>query len=230
MQIIVDMRKLMSALAVSLFATVAAADVPSTQATAPSPPDSVRITHGQPATSSLPPIDFDAVPDACKSIGRFTASPSPGVALSSRVSLANCIAQERMRPLSLIDCEKSVRDLEAAATPSLALLDDVIAANEPSWKIIALHAKGELLSSMSIRMLSTIPPAPAAANENAYALHDMRMSMLQNLIQPWIALSQDAFRQVERINRQQPTLAVNQTVRSAVLDSQRRIVPDLATR
>ncbi|MDB4957484.1 MAG: hypothetical protein JWO36_5053 [Myxococcales bacterium] len=212
-------------------ASAAPADAPvAARQTAPSPPDSTAITHGQPATSSLPAIDLDSLPDACKTLGQLAGSPSPTVALSSRVSLANCLAEERMRPLSLVDCEMSVRDLNEAATPSLELLDDVIAAAEPSWRIVALHAKGELLSSMSVRMLMTVPRPPAGAGDEAIALRDMRVTMLQSLLQPWLDLAQDAFKQVDRLARAQPELAKNQVVRSAVLDSQNKLVPGVATR
>jgi hypothetical protein len=220
------MRKLVM-FALLLFASTAyadraPADAPAT-AQQPAPPTNS-------ATQSLPAIDLDQVPLPCQGIAKLAGSPSPDVALSARVSLASCMVDIRLRQLSLIDCEKSVLDVQAAAAPSLQILDDVIAANEPAWKMIALHAKGDLLSNLSIRMLTTVPQPAAGASEDAWALHGMRVQMLIGLVQPWVDQSRDTFKEVDRLSKLSPELAKNQAVRSAVLDSRSRLAAGVATR
>lgn len=183
-----------------------------------------------PANRSVPAIDFEKVPDPCKPLARFLSAPSPDVALSGRITLATCMLEQRSRDLALVDSEKSVLDLEAAAKPSLDVLDDVIAADDAGWQVVALHAKGEMLQRLGDKMLATIAVPPPEANETTRELYSLRLTQLRPLIQPWFAQSQDAFRRVDRLAKANPSLANKKVVANAIADSQKRVAPETATR
>src|SRR5262245_60977514 len=70
------------------------------------------------------------VPDACADLAKLAASPSPNQALSAKIALAGCVADQKLKPLVLCDCEQSVQEVDAAAQPSLVILDEVFASGD----------------------------------------------------------------------------------------------------
>ncbi len=208
-----------------------AAPAPTTPArAAPSPAPAAPTPTWAPRSATpavnLPPIDIAALPESCRTIAKQASAVSLQTALSARVSLASCLADINLAPLALLDCQDSVLAVEAATAPSFELLDGVIAAGDLTAKLIAEHAKGELYTSMAIRMKSTIPAASDAAS---IALHDSRVSILDTLLAPWRDSANAAFEHVVAIAKANPELVKNPVVKTAVAASQQRIAAKVAT-
>ena len=175
-------------------------------------------------------IDVASAPPACRDSGTRVSSRDHNTALAAKVSFAICTASSSIAGLSLVDAEASVNDLDHATANAFALLDEVAAAGDPRWQIVALHAEGDLLAQMTHRMLDTVPPAGAGAPQSAVALHDSRLQLLQGHLTPWNERAHKAFAQVDQLARANPQLAKNQLVANAVADSRRRMTDGLATR
>jgi hypothetical protein len=167
-----------------------------------------------------PVVDVENAPPECRDAGKLAQSRDRGVVLSAKISFALCTANAALTPLQLVDAEASVNEVDRATSNSLALLAEVANAGDPKWAIVALHAAGDLLATMTKRMTDTVP-----ANSPA-ELRDMRTQMLQPHLQPWIERSQKAFSEVDRLAKANPQLAKNQVV----ANSRKRVGTGVATR
>lgn len=196
-------------------------------ANAQAPGETAPVDHA-PTTSAAPGARED-VPARCRQLAQLAAVPQPEIALSSKVSLASCEAEERMRPLQLIDSELSAHQLEEAIAPSLQLLDEVIASGGPRWQIAAFHAEGALRQGMAVRLLATLPVLPENPSPERVRMHDLRAQMLRARVQPWLDRAQQDFAEVGRIAKQHAELANDAVVAAAVQDSERTRTP-VATR
>lgn len=182
-----------------------------------------------PSGPVLSEVDVDGLPPACREVGTAAGSSSPNRALSARIALATCLADENVKDLELCDCEQSVREVNEILDPSLALLDEVFDHGSPAMQILARHAEGQLLASFATRLLNTVPP-PTGTTTEALALRDTRLAMVQPLVAPWLRRSQAAFADIDRIARAHPTLERNAAVAAAVRDSQARLSHGVARR
>lgn len=182
-----------------------------------------------PAASRLTPIDPSTVPGPCQSLARQALAASP-VALSARVSLAVCLADRAVAPLTLCDCGESILAIDTATEPALALLDEVIDADDPATQAIAEHAEGELYAGFVTRLLATLPALPPEAPAAEIALREMRRQTLDAQLGPWREASTRAFQRAVELAQQHPELADNRAVTVAVRDSQRRLAAEPGTR
>lgn len=180
------------------------------------------FAQSAPRGNGLSLVAVDDLPDACRDLGKLADSPAPNQALSARISLASCLVEHRIRPLVLCDCEQSVRDLEAAATQSLALLDEVAIVGEPATKILALQTRGDLLASFATRILATVPPA-IDATEAAVNLRDTRLALIRPHVAPWQQQARSAYSELDRVARANPQLAKNPAVLAAVRASRTKL-------
>jgi hypothetical protein len=172
--------------------------------------------------AGLSPIVVEDVPQPCRDLAKMASSPSKNAALSARISLATCLADQQAKALVLCDCEQSVIDVNDAIDPSLAMLDEVVAHGDVTMKILARHSQGHLLASFSARILATLPPPPTS-NPDAIALRETRLAMLQPLIDPWQVRAHGAFAEVDKLARANPRLAKNAAVLAAVRSSRDRL-------
>jgi hypothetical protein len=176
------------------------------------------------AVAPGPIVDLEAAPPMCRDAGKLAQSRDRNAALSAKVSFAICTANAAMAPLQLVDAEASVQEVDRATSNSLGLLDEVAAAGDPKWAIVALHAEGDLLATMTKRMTDTVP-----ANQPA-ELRDMRVQMLQPHLQPWIEKEQKAFAEVDRLAKANPQLERSKVAADAIVDSRKRLGAGVATR
>jgi hypothetical protein len=175
------------------------------------------------------PIVIDELPVACRALAIETQTASRNRALSARISLAGCLVDQRLRELTLCDCEQSVLEVEDASTQSVALLDEVARNGDPTLQLLARHALGELFTSQATRMLATIPPA-IDASPSALALRETRVQLLAQRLQPWRDRARAAHRDVDQIARANPQLERNAAVVSAVRTSRARLASDEVAR
>jgi hypothetical protein len=188
-------------------------ETPATTPTTPAP---------APATPSISDLTPEAVPAPCKVLAKDAASPSINRALSAKIALASCLADHKLKPLILCDCEASVLDLNAATQLALALLDDAYTKGDAAMKILARQAKGDLLSSLVQRMQATIP-AVVTPTAEAVALRDTRLDLLQPMVEPWQVQARSAYTDVDRIAKANPQLAKNPAVLAAVRASRTKL-------
>lgn len=182
----------------------------------------------QPAVPSrLSPIDLSTVPEACQSLAKQAVAPSPA-ALSARISLAICMADRAVSPLSLCDCGESILAVDTATEPAIALLDEVIDADDPASQAIAEHAEGELYAGFTARLLATLPaPRPGARAAEA-TLREMRRQTLDAQLAPWREAATGSFQRVVELAKDHPGLADDPAVTTAVRDSQQRLAREPA--
>lgn len=191
---------------------------PSTPATPAPGPSTVAVARG----NGLSLVVVEDLPDACRDLGRLADSSSENRALSARISLASCLVEQRLKSVVLCDCEQSVIDINAASAQSIALLDEVVQVGDPATKVLALHTKGDLLTSFATRILATVPP-PIDANEASITLHDTRLALIRPHVVPWQTTARSAYQELDRIARANPTLAKNAAVLAAVRASRTKL-------
>lgn len=70
-----------------------------------------------------------------------------------RLQVTMCSARGRMAALThLEDSDVSRLAVEAAAAPTLAVLDEVVASSSPSWQVVALDLRGDLYIAMAVQL------------------------------------------------------------------------------
>jgi hypothetical protein len=222
------MRILATTVFIGLLASPALADrtpaVPAPTASA-QPAPTWAAKSSTPATN-LAPIDVAELPEPCRAIAKQATVANLHAALSARLSLAGCLADQRLAPLELLDCQDSVLAVEQATAPSFELLDGVIAAGDLSMKLLGEHAKGELYTSLAIRMQGTVPSG--SSDPASLALRDSRKAILDSFLAPWRDQANTAFEHVVAIAKAHPELAKNPVVKTAVSASQQRLNARLA--
>jgi hypothetical protein len=212
---------------VGLFGSAAAADrAPAAAPARPAVPSRLTAPSGPPDSRSavprLTPIDPAAVPAQCQPLARQALAATPA-ALSARISLATCLADRAVAPLTLCDCGESILAVDTATEPALALLDEVIDADEPVSQAIAEHAEGELYAGLAVRLLATLPALQPGAFAEESALREMRRRTLDAQLDPWREAASHAFQRVVELAGAHPELADDRAVAAAVRDSQRRL-------
>lgn len=109
--------------------------------------------HAAPDTTALKPICTADLSPRCQALAEVPASATiAGPELAARISVANCMAMEKMAKLELQPNRGSINELDHAAEPSLAMLDDVIAHGDPQYRTIATAARADLLNGMVVRI------------------------------------------------------------------------------
>ncbi|HTL35015.1 MAG TPA: hypothetical protein VL326_17930 [Kofleriaceae bacterium] len=196
----------------------------------PVPDSELNAPATAPATAPAPsakptgPIELSAesVPDPCKPLVKDATAKSINRALSARISLASCLADHKLKPLVLCDCEQSINDVNAATQLSVALLDEVYTRGDASMQILARQAKGDLFSSLVQRLQATVPP-PVNGSPDAIALRDTRLDLLQPLLDPWQGQAKSSYMDVDKIAKANPQLAKNPAVVAAVRSSRTKL-------
>jgi hypothetical protein len=222
---------LFACLSLSLLAPVAFADgaseplppLPGVRTVvAPTPPSAVPPAPTPAPVVSLTPIVLDETTARCKPLAKRASVPSFAQQLSARIALASCIADARIEPLSLIDGQESVLAIEEAVQPAFAMLDEVVDTGDASVKVMALRAKADLYTMMSMRMMSTVP-APANTTPEAASLRETRRQIVDGMIMPWHERSRETHRAIVDLGKKHPELVRNPVVQTAIRDSQRQL-------
>ena len=211
----------------------AAPSAPAPSATAPKP---AAGTPGPSTPSPAPIAKAEAkvdplvdLPKQCAPIAKRMATPNRMQAMSARIALASCIADARLAPLTLLDTQESMLEIEAAIAPSFELLDDVIARGDVQNQLLAHHKKVVLLQQAATRMFATVPPA-AQPTVEAAQLRDSRRALVEAMTEPWRTQIDTEARVVVAIAKANPKLEKNPMVAIALRET-RKIVPEpVATR
>ena len=175
-----------------------------------------------PAGPTLTHLDPTSVPEKCKPFAKEAEAPSLNRKLSARISLASCLADYKVKPLVLCDCEQSVIDINNAAQLPITLLDEVYMMGDATMQILARQAKGDLISSFVQRIQATVPP-PVNGTPEAIALQQTRLDLLQPMLQPWNDQARAAYTDVDKLAKANPKLAKNPAVVAAVRSSRTKL-------
>jgi hypothetical protein len=222
------MRTVAALISLSLFASAAfaapgdappAAPAAPTAATSPTP---VAVKPTTPAVN-LTPILLTETPERCHAIAKRASAVNLRQALSARISLASCVADAKFSELQLIDGQDSVTEMEEAAEPSFAMLDEVVAAaTDPVTQVMATHSKAQLLHAMINRMTQTVSSA-ADATPEAQALRESRRAIMLELLAPWRAKTREIYTAVEELAKANPTIVRNPVAVAAIRDSREQL-------
>jgi hypothetical protein len=195
---------------------------PPTSEQQPTPPidKPAPIDQPEPAPAKPALIDPATAPAACRDAASraLSADGEP-----EKISFAICSANAALAALQIVDAEGSVREVNDATANAFAILDDVAGGGDVRWQIIALHAEGDLLATMTRRMVDTVPPPGAGAPPSAVALHDMRVQMVQPLVRPWVERAHEAFAKVGQLAQANPQATTSKQAASAIADSRRQL-------
>lgn len=220
------MRPLITLVSLTLFTPAAFADrTPAQRSAAPAPtapaPVAAPVAPPAPPSNGLASIDLLTIPAKCHPMVKQATTPNRTLALSARITLANCVAEAKLATLLLVDAQESVQAVDDATAHSFALLDEVIGNGDDVTKIVAEQAKAELYTNMAIRMLASVPaPGPGEA---AIALHQTRKDILVGMLAPWRDKAATAYEHIVAIAAADPRLVKNPVVATAVRASKDRL-------
>ena len=114
--------------------------------------------------------------------------------------------------------------------PSFAMLDEVVAAaTDPVTKVMATHAKAQLLHVMINRMTQTVS-STADPTPEAQALRETRRAIMIELLVPWRERTRDVYLAVDEIAKANPTIVRNPVAVAAIRDSREQLQRPVATR
>ena len=201
-----------------------------TAATTPTTPTTPAVVKPATPAVNLTPILFDETPERCRPIAKRAASTNLIAALSARISLASCLADAKFSELQLIDGQDSITQMDEAAVPSFEMLDEVVAAaTDPVTKVMATHAKAQLLQGMINRMTQTVA-STADATPEAQALRETRRAIMMELLAPWREKTREFYAAVDEIAKANPTIVKNAVAVAAIRDSREQLQRPVATR
>jgi hypothetical protein len=75
------------------------------------------------------------------------------------------MAEDAMNGVTLFPNDTAIQKLGDAVAPSMQILDDVIAAGDAYWQLIAQDAKRDLYTSLVVRMRASLPAGDVASRE-----------------------------------------------------------------
>ena len=182
----------------------------------------------KPVGPQLTAIDPDSVPQKCLDLALRAGSPEVALAQSARLTLASCIATERTKSVAVCDCQQSVQDLNEAVAPALQILDELSTHGDPAYRILALKAEADEYQVLAQKLMATLQVPGPNATADERDLHDARQTMLRPMIEPWLTRAQNAYVEIDRQAKANPSLEKNGEVRIAVADSRRRLTTEVA--
>ena len=141
-------------------------------------------------------INPGALPPACRSAAMVPVGAPAYVRDAAMTSVANCLAIVQLRRPTQ-PSEAGARSLAASVAPSMRMLDDVIQHGDLASKIIAEHAKADLLAGIAIKLTGSV--APVGTTPGDRARFQTRADYAYAVGRPWRKQAADAFREVTRL-------------------------------
>jgi hypothetical protein len=170
------------------------------------------IAHAD-STLYTPLVDMRTVDPPCRTRAEVPSHARiSGPSFDAAVSTANCMAMTRATQLELAPTEASVKALDAAVAPAMAILDAVIATGDPAHQLIAQHSELDILQSNTARMFVAVPqPSPQMASSEL-ADQAIVLAATDALTEPWRRRALQCRRQIARLVYQHPELATRDAV------------------
>ena len=168
------------------------------------------------------------VHSTCRVFADLAGSQATRVALSARVSLATCEAEERLRSFAFVDYEASAEELVATVNPTLELIAKVATSTDPVEQIAALDADAKLRSALGVRVMSSVPSLPDNASPDLVEQHAFRVQLLRERVSHWFERARADYAEIERIAQAHPELAHDPVVAAALADVAHPVEPTIA--
>lgn len=168
----------------------------------------------------LTPLESSVVSAKCASLASFGA-PTPGLAFEARVSVASCVASERLDKVPRMAPTLVTSALADAAEPAIAMIDDVIktaGSEHPGVLIIAQTAKANIYGGLITRARAMIP-SEFQVTGTRYAMLREAHEDLEAQLAPWVDREEAALSAVASTGRMHPELNRNPVIQTAIRDS-----------
>jgi len=173
------------------------------------------------AVAGLDPLPRH-IPATCAALAKVPDSALiPGPTLAAHVSVANCMAEVGMNAVAQTGDDASIAKLDQAVAASNDILDSVIRAGDPYWKVVAENAKLDNYESMIVRERVSIPGADFAAH-----------AALEPKLARWQEDAKQTLAQIAELAHAYPALAQRDPVISNVIARamEQTRTPQMATR
>ncbi len=155
-----------------------------------------------------PLVDINDVDVACRPLARVpTTAQVAGPSYDAAISTASCLASVRTRWLVVTPTAESVRELDFAIAPAIAILDRVIATGDAEHALIARFAELDLYNGCAARVLASLPKISPQMTRAEVIARDKAVQSADQLIQPWRRRAIASRRQIAVLVARAPGLA-----------------------
>lgn len=165
------------------------------------------------AATYTPLVDLGAVEPACRPLAVIPQhARTLGPSYDAAISTASCMVITRTRRLALAPNAQSVRALDDAVAPALAILDRVIRSADPEHVLLALYAKRDILAGNTARLLATLPKASPMMSGMAQHDRDKQVGVADQLTETWRRRAANDGKLIAIVLRDHPELATRNEV------------------
>ena len=170
------------------------------------------IAHAD-STSYTPLVEMRTVDAACRTLAETPSNARiSGPMFDAAISTANCMAMTRASRLELAPTAASIKALDEAVAPAMAILDTVIATGDAAHQLIAQHSKLDILQSNTARMFSAVPQLSPQMGSGEVADQAEVLAATEALTEPWRRRALQCRRLIARLVYQHPALATRDAV------------------
>ena len=148
----------------------------------------------------------------------------PALALEANISVAQCLADQHIRTVTIVDTPAARDQLNKAVAQSIAIFDDVIARGGPTQQILAQHAKGDLLVGLTVRLRNAAPARGLATGRELAAI-EQRHAIVEDLVRRWLAEADDCFKSAVDLARRNPGLEHDPVIAAVIDHSEHELHP-----
>lgn len=173
----------------------------------------VALAGAPAAAGPLTHLDDGMVPPQCRKLGHVP-TPTQQLVLQQRISIASCMAGVALDNIqrTIVKPSAGIEPLGNAATPSINLLDEVIAVCDPETAILAQHAKGDIYVSLAVRLRNTVPPDTDVSTPTDLIRHDALRASIEPAVKAWLDAGARAFGEAVAMAEHHPEMQPNRVV------------------
>jgi hypothetical protein len=172
-----------------------------------------------------PLVDIHTVDPACRSLAAIPLTAEiPGPAQDAAISTASCMAVLHVHRLVIAPSDESVRALDEAIAPAIAIFDRVIAHGDAEHAVAALFMESDLYDGNAERIMSSVPRLSPQASANEAVEHRKRVFAADELAQPLRRRALSCRRELARVVASSPELTSNRNAVLAYMITHSRIV------
>jgi hypothetical protein len=168
----------------------------------------IAVSPAVGATTYTPLVDLGQVDPGCRQQAEIPQSARiAGPSYDAAISTAGCVVIARTRHLTLTPTPQSVRALDDALAPAIAILDRVIQTGDSEHVLLARYAKADILSGNAVRLLTSVPKLSPTMTAMAVSEHDKQVGKAVQLVEPWKRGAVVERNEIALIVRDHPELA-----------------------
>lgn len=153
----------------------------------------------------------------------------PALAIGAKISIAQCLADQHIRAITIVDTPATRDELNKAIAQSIAILDEVIATGGPGEQVIAQHAKGDLFAGLAVRLRNSAPARGLAVGRELTAI-EQRHAIVEDLVRPWLFEADQAFEAAVTIARKHPGIERDPVIAAVIAHTEHELYPTQTAR